>query len=73
MVRTRLESNVGSRAFGFTFSHSQGMDFGMWFSGSEMITFSDYLSITNDDATNIWIRSRGIDAALSEPDGARHH
>ncbi|MNE56469.1 hypothetical protein D3C80_1513770 [compost metagenome] len=72
MVAARLQRHIRCRPFCFVTGHAQGVDFGMRFTGTQMIAFTDDFAIQYNDTTDIGIRGGGKTPATRQFESARH-
>ena len=66
MMAARFECHIRSRTFGFFSSHTQRMYFGVWFTSTVMVTFTDNFAIFDNDAPDIRVGMRGKTSSLRQ-------
>src|SRR5699024_1181638 len=66
MMATGFECDIGGRTFGFFTRHTQRVYFGMWFTRTLVVTFTDNFAIFDNDAPDIRVGMRGKTSSLRQ-------
>ncbi|CSP43857.1 Uncharacterised protein [Shigella sonnei] len=66
MMATGFECHIRRCAFGFFPRHTQRVYFGMWFTRSLVVTFTDNFAIFDNDAPDIRVGVGGKTSSLRQ-------